>query len=416
MQVKNSLFAIARVSLVVFLLLGTVLISAASAGPPAQGADPRPPNGGDGGDTGGGGNGGGSKGDTSPPEIRCASLTGQVLDWGVGGLGGVTTELKTGSWQLSATSATDGKYGYGGLGVGVAKLHVTLAPEQAQRLKPLIQDAGVYLNCDFPIVANIALYSGSSIDPPATINAESSSATIPPGQTTQVTLVVQNGLPTGISNVVVTALFAPGLMPINATSASTAPEAIQILSAQADGNLVAINLDKMDSGAKATIDLTVMAAAELAPGTTLPATATLFYRESAAHQDTLSFTIGRAGARPTATSLPAQPPVATETPVIEPTPTMTTTPVVIPAAVISATATAQTEAGEDFVPPGGLPTTGDNFVPPPDLLPITGQDSLAMPNRLPNSGISPISPLSGLGLAGLVFILHRVRLWSRLYF
>ncbi len=463
MEIKSKVLTIFSIIVAIALLVGMIFLSVAFAGPLPQGADPRPSDGGSSGDGAGGGGGSGNDGNSSDspaaPNLKCASLVGQAFQWGVGGIGGVTTELKTGSWQISAISATDGNYGFGGLGIGVATLHVALTPEQAQRLQPLIQDAGVYLNCDFPTIANIALFTGDSIEPPVTIEMSASRTAIEPGQKIDIFLTVNNGLPTGISNVVVTDLFPPGLTPLKVFT-GVGPDAAKILNANQDGYLVAVNLDKMATGAKATIRITVMANTELSDGA-FSNTATLFYRESAAHQASLDFTVGQGVRQPTSTPVstkaanattaptiaptatagaldtptpdldtptpaptseplatPTSEPVTEATPTSEPAASATPSPTVAliippPTVIVTATAIDETEGSEDFVPPNGLPTTGDEFVPPPLLLPVTGQDALQIPNQLPNTGFSSVLPVSGLGLAGLAFVLHRLRISRR---
>ncbi len=418
METQKRGLNLLKIITAVMLLLGTVFLSVVSAGPPAQGADPRPGGGGGGGS--GGGSGADDDGDGSggTDDISaCASLVGQVINWGFGGEGGVTAELQTGSWQLTTISATDGNYRFGGLGVGATNLHIALSPEQTERLQPLIQDAGVYLSCEFPIVANIALYGGADIDPPATIEMSASRTTIGPGQQANITLTIDNDLPNDITSVVVTDLFPPGLIPVN-VSTSSATGAAQIVDAYGEGQLVVVNLDKMATGAQETINITVVADEELTSRFQFNNKATLFYRESVAHQDSLDFTIGTGtlivpAAAPTATPIPADS-FAAPTPESEPavTATVVATDVISPTPIAEAE---ETEAEEDdFVPPGGLPKTGDNFLPPPVLLPVTGQETiLYIPDQLPNTGLSPVLPLSGLGFAGLAFALHRLRLSLR---
>jgi hypothetical protein len=69
-------------------------------------------------------------------------MLGQVLNWGFGPQSDVGIELKTGSWQASTTSGSDGNYGLGGLGVGIATLRVAVPPALWAELQPLVQDAG----------------------------------------------------------------------------------------------------------------------------------------------------------------------------------------------------------------------------------------------------------------------------------
>lgn len=405
MKTEDRTLLLLRILITAFLLFGITLFSNAYAEPPLQRADPRPSDGGDGGGGGGGGAGDSGGDGGAAADSKCASLVGQVINWGAGGEGGITTELKTGSWQISTVSATDGNYGYGGLGVGVAVLHVSLTPEQAGRFQPLIQDAGVYLNCNFPIIANIAL-AGSDIEPPATIEASTSNTSVQPGEQVGLTLTINNGLPNEITNVVVTHLFPPGLMPVN-VSAPVDPQAADILNAGADGWLVAVNLDKVATGAEVAINITATADEELPATTRLSSTATLFYRESVAHQASLDFTVG-AGRLPTpipaqaTATTPALPTPAADALVL-PTPEPQATATAAPTSTAAPEPTEETESGEDFVPPGGLPTTGDNFIPPPGLLPTTGQNSIF------NIGWESLLPAGSVGLAIVVLVIYGVR-------
>ena len=403
MKIKYTTLVHFGIILAVSILIGAISVSITHASPPLQ--DTRPPQNG-GGSSGGGGGGGGAGGDGSSggngSDPGCASLVGQMINWGSGGEGGVTAELNAGSWQLSTVSATDGNYGFGGLGVGVAVLHVAFTPEQNARFQPLIQDAGVYLNCQFPIIANVALANDVTIDPPVTIEMSASRTTLSPGQNTNITLTINNGLPNEITNVVVTDLFTSGLTPIEAT-ADVDSSIIRIVDGYEDGQLVAVYLDKVATGAEVTITITVVGDTGLANATEVSNVATLFYRESVAHQASLDFTIrgGVSIPAPLAATVTAAPTDATpeadsfalSTP--EPTPTIPSPPTTVPTDIVSPTATNEAGDGEDFAPPPGeLPTTGDGFA-----LPFTGQIS--------NIGLNPLLPLGGLALAGLTFILYQ---------
>src|SRR5262245_30703424 len=128
MNVKHKSLIRSLFMLAVVILIGLNLLSVAQASPPAQ--DPRPPSGGGGGGGGGGGSsGGGESGGNHTGDVGsssgpgCASMIGQVTNWGFGPQGDTRVELKTGSWQTATTSASDGNYGLGGLGVGIATLH-----------------------------------------------------------------------------------------------------------------------------------------------------------------------------------------------------------------------------------------------------------------------------------------------------
>jgi uncharacterized repeat protein (TIGR01451 family) len=406
---------------VLSVIAGLLLVAApANSAPDLSKALQRPtvdPGDGGGGSGGDGGTGGGAPSvpgdDSGSTDAKCGSLLGQVINWGYGGEGGVTTELKNGSWQLSTVSATDGNYGFGGLGVGIAKLQVVLAPEQTERFLPHIQDAGIYLNCDFPTIANIALYKGPRIVPPATIEMSSLHSVIAPGGGTEITLTIKNDLPNDITNVVVTDLMPRGLIALDVTSSVEAQH--ETIVNGPDGQLVVVYFDKMASGAEISIRITVIGAADL-PGTfQVTNTATLFYRESVADQTSLELTVRGSGPAVapeivTPAVITATPPApdltaATATPELQPTAVITTTPT--PAASPEPT----DESGEEFVPPDGLPTTGDDFVPP-GFLPITGEDAFAeglIPDRLPNTGLGFILPLSGVILAILAGLTHYLR-------
>ena len=177
----------------------------------------------------------------------CASLAGQVINWGAGGEGGVTTELKDGSWQVSTISATDGNYGFGGLGIGAAKLHVTLAPELTESLQPNVQDAGIYLNCDYATIANIAV-SGAVVNPPATISMSAGRTALGPGDRTQIMLTINNGLPTDITNVVVTNIIPQGLIAVDVSAVVVRPRDLVAREGVADRSAVPFRLGAAGHG------------------------------------------------------------------------------------------------------------------------------------------------------------------------
>jgi hypothetical protein len=352
---------------ITILFIGGQLVSVAHATPLGQ--DPRPPaRPGDGGNGGGGGSTadtGGGGGPSASSVSGCTSVAGQVINWGFGPEANVGIELKTGSWRASTASASDGNYGIGGLGVGVGVLDVSLAPGLSDQLQPLVQNAGVYLTCDYPIIANLAI-SGSEIEPPATIemsapNRLTSESNIP------VKLTVKNDLPNEITNVIVTDLMPPGLIALEVEAAAVDPSNARIIDAGADGQLVAVFLDKLAAGAEANIFITVTAAEDLLPDTKIRNTATLFYRESVADQAWLDFTVS-----------PSQLPV--------------------PVAAISGGEQDSIAAGEAavaeeaFVPPDEAPKTGgelvsvtdeadtvDSFIPP-DKMPTTGGEFVPTEN------------------------------------
>jgi uncharacterized repeat protein (TIGR01451 family) len=400
--VSRSLLAV-----MVILLVGLFTLSVAQAAPLFQ--DPRPPVDGDGDGEGGAGGPGGDNGDNGgADQLTCASLDGQVLNWGFGPEPNVPVELSTGSWKVTSISASDGRYGFGGLGVGVAKLRLILAPEQQSQLQPWVPEAAVYLNCDFHTVANLAVFSGSGVKPPATIEMFAPD-TLTADSRVPLRLTIKNDLPTEISNVIVTDLMPPGLVALDVQAASAEPENMKIVGAGDDSQLVVVHLDNLPAGAEANIFVTVAAAADVPDGTQISNTATLFYRESIADQARIDFTVGQgAGVVPSQVTAPApeaevSPTAeAAVTPTSQPGPTSTPLP-----------ASAAGEEGETFVPPPeNVPTTGEDLIPP-GLLPTTGEDALVPPALLPETGFGLILPLSGAGLLGLAVLAHLLRASTR---
>lgn len=419
MNAKNKPFARMMSLAAMVLVAGLVFLSTAQAAPPAQdplptvefetpvSQDPRPPvdDGTDG--TGGQGDGGGG----GSADNLCASLSGQVLNWGVGGISGVVAELLTGSWQTSATSGSDGNYGFGGLGVGVARLRVTQAP--TQQLTPSIQDAGVYLNCNYPIIANIAVYSGSDFDPPATIDL-SAPVTLLPGSEVPLKITIRNDLPNDITNVVVTDLLPQNLVPLEITTSASSGAETQLVNGGDDGQLAVVYFERLRPGAEVNIFITVMLAEGVSQGTEINNKATLFYRESVAVQDGITLTVGDEE-EPAQIEAPATAEPALSTPEAALPATPEGEARATPAAVTESTPVSPTVEAEEesFVPPDNMPGTGDSFLPPPDLLPTTGDEAL-LPEMLPETGLSPVwIPVGGVVLAGIAFVCHRWR--SRLF-
>ena len=419
MRIQNKKLLIGWKIFTAVILLGLIFSSTIYAAPLPQGADPRPDNGGGGGGGAGGGSGAGGAGDPGgngggggTSESACASLVGQMINWGFGGEGGVTTGLHAGSWQLTTVSASDGNYSFGGLGVGPAILHLSLSKEQSEHLQPLVQDAGVYLNCQFPIVANIALVKDPTVTPPATIKMSASRETLEAGQQTILDLTVRNGLPNDITNVVVTILLSPGLKVVDVTS-KVDDNAIKIVDFDETRQLVAINLDKMAARTSQNLGVTLQAADELPAGVELKSTATLFYRESAAHQAVIKFSDGAADV-PEPAPLPVEPtPAALPTPAAEALTPPTAEPASLPIpnptpepAQEAEALPAPTEEAEDFVPPSDMPKTGGDFISPPDKLPVTGEQPAVVTQKPASLNLNPFFPVAGLALAGIIFGLH----------
>ena len=399
-------------ALMIALIWSTAAVTIAYAGPLPQ--DPRPSDEGGGSGGGGGSDGGGDSADSGSAASRCALVEGEVIHWGVGAMGGIGSKLSTGSWEVDATSSSNGTYSFGGLGTGIATLQVVLPPAMDDSLDPLIQNAGVYLNCDYTTVANIAVYSGSRVDPPATLEMSGPSA-LSPGAEIPIKLTVKNTLPNDITNVIVTSLMPAGLTATQVEAAATADENLKIVNGGDDGQLVAVFLDTIPSGAERNVFITVKAVDDQPSSSQkIRQTATLFYRESAADQAWLDFTIGT-------DDEPA--PAAPIAPIVEPisiTPTLviaaeamtaTTTPEATatpqPTQAPTTEPTAEAESEDDFVPPDGLPKTGDIepevvVEPPPDMLPVTGRVGFM-------AEVESYLPLAGVSLTVLILLIFGVR-------
>lgn len=278
-------------SVVILTLLSTMFIAAAQASPPAQ--DPRPPAPGNDGQTGGGGDGGedgGRDGEAPEKSLTCGSVSGQVINWGYQIVPEAPVILKTGSWESSALTTEWGDYTFAGLGVGIAKLNVILAP--LDPLRPFAPDAYVYLNCDYPTIANLGVYSGSEEEVPVVFEMSTSSDIVTWHDRTRLTLTLENTLPTGISNVIVTNLIPFGLEPLNVTTSVDVPaQNIKIVEGGDDGRLVVLYLDTIEAGATETITLNVTAIEDTPLGTAIKNTATLFYKESVALQASVDLTV-----------------------------------------------------------------------------------------------------------------------------
>ncbi len=366
-RIKFYGFLIAVISLFVAMNLWFVVTPVKSAPPLSPPVRPtvRPGDGGSGGNGGGGGGAGGNGGNGDgggPSAGGCASVSGEVINWGFGPQQGVGVELKSGSWQTATASASDGKYGLGGLGVGVAKLNMAVAPSLASELQPTVQDAGLYLNCSFATIANLAV-SGSEIQPPATIEM-SGPTSLTAASTVPIRLTVKNGLPNEITNVIVTDLMPTGLVALEVKAAAVDESNAQIVDAGEDGQLVVVYLDKLAAGAETNIFITVTAAAEIPANTPITNQATLFYRESVAAQASLDLTVS-------GSSIP------------------------IPAAVVregeaEEAAAVETEAEETadeaFVPPGQAPTTGGELAPAAAAAEAESEQGFIEPDDMPTTG------------------------------
>ncbi len=286
----NALYKLSA-KLMLLAIFGLLIVTLGA--PVAQAQDPRPPapgQGGGGAPSAEDGDDGDSDRDSVKPLV-CGHVEGQVLNWGYQKVPEAPVVLKTGSWESSTLTTEWGDYTFTGLGVGIAKLNVILAP--LDPLEPFAPDAYVYINCDYPTIANLGVYSGSEDETPVTFTMTATDEVITWNDRTRLTLTIENKLPTGISNVIVTDMMPFGLNPLNInTSADVPPENIKIVEGGDDGRLVVVYLDKIEAGATETITINVTAIEDTPLGTDIHNTATLFYRESVALQASVDLTVG----------------------------------------------------------------------------------------------------------------------------
>jgi hypothetical protein len=288
----------------------------------------------------------------------------------------------------------------GGLGVGVATLQVVLPPELGGQLQPFIQNAGVYLTCDYKLVANIALHPGGPVEPPVTLDV-SGPASLSPENAVPVKVTVQNNLPNDITNIVVTSLMPANLTALAVESAVADESNLQVIDGGPDGQLVSAFLDRLASGDETNLFIMVTSAAEAKIGDAGDMTATLFYAESTAVQDTLTMTVGE-GVAPAPEVEPEPITASAAEPATEPqTETLTETEASpAPASAEAVAEVEEEESTEDVVAPDNLPKTGELETLAPDMLPVTGRTETSPPDLL---------PLGGLGLTLVMLLLFSVR-------
>ncbi|MEM7347378.1 MAG: hypothetical protein AAF485_24325 [Chloroflexota bacterium] len=347
------------------LLLTALMLSTVQAAPPTQ--DIRPPV-----STGGGTSGGGSgEGDNDSPDTSptsCASLVGQVINWGFGGEGGVGAKLNAGGWQLATTSASDGNYGFGGLGTGIATLTVELAAPQATLLQPNIQNAAVYLNCEFPTIANVALANDDTLEEPATITI-SGPDSITQDNTIPLRLVVTNNLPNAITNVIVTSLMPSGLKATTVEAATVEDEnRLKIIEGNGGQQLVFVYLYTLAATDETNIIINVEVDEEAPTNIQAEAIATLFYQESIATQAAHNLTISNNASS-------AQTAASSETDEVSTDPEDDTTANSDAQEAAQVEEESDTSGAADFVPPVEMPSTGG-------VLPILPQASLEAGNEV----------------------------------
>ena len=213
---------------------------------------------------------------------NCAALYGTAIHWGVGGLKNASLRLSNGGWSAQSVSSDDGSYNMGGLGVGAG---ILIAEPPFEGVKPMINQAAVRLTCGFPVQANIGFYGGDERPtPPVQLIMRASTQQLSPGETTKITLKVNNTLPNPISQVVITDLFPDGLKIQNVQASGGSVEIL-------DEQLLAVMVDSVPEGDGLEVVIIAQAGNEVADGTRLINTATLFYAESVADQTSLTLQV-----------------------------------------------------------------------------------------------------------------------------
>jgi uncharacterized repeat protein (TIGR01451 family) len=307
---------------------------------------------------------------------HCAGLRGTVVNWGFQDEPGVTLRLGDGGWELVQITSTDGRYGFGSLGEGIAFLKTDLTAGQAKTLHPMVGDVAIRLRCDLDIVANLGLYSGSQRPAlPATVTMRVSPSTLLPGKTATFYLTLKNSMPNPISHVLVTDYLPGGLKVTNVVATRGAVEVL-------NGRMVTVAVGDLSQGGEETIQIVAQADPALANGTRLENTASLLYAESVADQAAVTLVVGRSQASAASPS----PTAKTLTPSPSPTPAL---------GAAGATPTALPPS------PSPTPTPAANKPPTPtpsgSVLPITGQ------------GASPVWPAAIFVVALLALGVYNMR-------
>jgi uncharacterized repeat protein (TIGR01451 family) len=293
---------------------------------------------------------------------HCAGLRGTVVNWGFQDEPGVTLRLGDGGWELVQITSTDGRYGFGSLGEGIAFLKIDLTAGQAKTLHPMVGDIAIRLRCDLDIIANLGLYSSSQRPAlPATLAMRVAPSAVLPGKTVTFYLTLKNGMSNPISHVLVTDYLPDGL---KVTNVVVSRGAVEVL----NGRMVTVAVGDVPQGGTETIQIVAQADPALADGTRLKNTASLLYAESVADQAAVTLVVGRGQAGVANPSTAQTPPAAAgKTPAPNPSPTLASgaaTPTALPPS------------------PSPTPALAANKLPTPtpagSLLPTTGQAASAV--------------------------------------
>jgi uncharacterized repeat protein (TIGR01451 family) len=306
---------------------------------------------------------------------RCAGLHGTVVNWGFHNEPGVTVRLGDGGWEVVQITSTDGRYGFGSLGEGMAFLKTDLTAGQAKTLHLMVGDVAIRLRCDLDIIANLGLYSSPQRPAlPATLTMRVAPSALLPGKTATFYLTLKNGMPNPISHVFVTDYLPDGLKVINVVATRGSVEVL-------NGQMVTVAVGGVPQGGEETVQIVAQADPALANGTRLKNTASLLYAESVADQAAVTLVVGGGQAGAPSLSL-TQAPTPTATP--SPSPAQTPTPGAAgatPTAAPSSPSPTWTPVSPPTATPNPSPTRAPTLAanktatatPSGSLLPTTGQ-------------------------------------------
>ena len=305
-------------------------------------------------------------------------MQGVVLNWGYRNEPDVTVRLSDYGYEASQVTSTEGRYDFRGLGAGYAVLQPLLSDSQRQQLNVYTNEVAVRLRCEAQPVANLGLYSGNvPPHPPASLTVAADPTTARPGDEVRFHFVVRNGLPTGISKVMVTDLFPA---PLSIVEAQVGRGAAEVL----DGRMLALDVGAMSSGEEVTATVTVKIDETALPGQEAVNRTSLLYAESMADQVVTNLMVSRGvtvhnGDRGLKLVVA---PAFTAAPAVSLTPVFILPPVRPISHTLSQTGTLPAGEGPDGAP-GTLPTTGaDLEILPLSLLGLTGLWALARLIRL----------------------------------
>ena len=349
------------ITIILFVALSLSLLwlpPSADAGPGLQPPRPTLPSGPPGGEPGGEGG--------EPGRPPGTTIHGWVVNWNYHTEPHAKVRLRGGGWDLEAFSDDNGYYYFKGLGVD--NVFLNLALPEGSDLTPMTTDLALRTKGSDQLVVNLGFYTGPTAPGwPVDIGISVEPASAVQGDTVLYTIQVMNGLPHGISQVLVTDYLPEGLAPVEATvrysrvtptptptdtptpatptatpspgpppptpmplppTATPTPTPLPPI-VETWGDLVIADIGEMGVGDTAVVTIKARVEDNAPPGTVIENRASFMYAESVAVQAMASLSIG--GARPAAKPAAMTPtavatPAVMETPAVIETPTVATTP------------------------------------------------------------------------------------------